>query len=106
MMTSKNGFPNTSELHLKPYHAKKRVFSLSLVESDIVAMSSSANSARIYITPMQYFRYDIPVLHINDIYWTKHRLTAEDAISGIAEACAGNFVTQQGEPDASRFEHN
>jgi hypothetical protein len=50
-------------------------------------------------------RYDIPVLHINDIYWTKHRLAIEDALAGIAEARTGNFSVRLGEPDASRLEH-
>ncbi|KAL7434591.1 hypothetical protein ACHAXH_009215 [Discostella pseudostelligera] len=51
------------------------------------------------------YKYDIPVLHINDIYWTKHRLSIEDAIAGISEACAGDFSARRGEPDASRLEH-
>ncbi len=50
-------------------------------------------------------RYDIPVLHINDIYWTKHRLAIEDAIAGIAEARTGSFSVRLEEPDASRLEH-
>ena len=49
-------------------------------------------------------RYDIPVLHINDVYWAKHRLTSEDAIAGIIEALSGNFTSKRGEPDASRLE--
>ena len=51
-------------------------------------------------------RYDIPVLHINDVYWAKHRLSAEEAVSGIGEAREGEFAMRQGEPDASRLEHN
>ena len=50
-------------------------------------------------------RFDIPVLHIDDVYWTKHRLTVEDAITGIKETREGRFAKRQGEPDASRFEH-
>lgn len=52
------------------------------------------------------YKWDIPVLHINGNYWTKHRLTAEDAIAGIEEASSGDFEAKQGEPDASRLEHN
>jgi len=52
------------------------------------------------------YKYDIPVLHINDIYWTKHRLSAEDAIAAIDEANRGDFTLREGEPDASRLEHN
>lgn len=52
------------------------------------------------------YKYDIPVLHINDVYWAKHRLAAEDAIAGITEAGMGDFAIRSGEPDASRLEHN
>ncbi|KAL7535307.1 hypothetical protein ACHAXR_008455 [Thalassiosira sp. AJA248-18] len=52
------------------------------------------------------YKYDIPVLHINDTYWTKHKLSTEDAITGIEEASTGDFEARQGEPDASKFEHN
>eukprot|EP00804_Cyclotella_cryptica_P006321 CCRYP_010157-RA/>CCRYP_010157-RA protein AED:0.11 eAED:0.11 QI:0/0.5/0.66/1/0.5/0.66/3/1126/146 len=50
------------------------------------------------------YKYDIPVLHIDDVYWTKHRLTVEDAIAGIEESRDGRFDKRQGEPDASRLE--
>lgn len=53
-----------------------------------------------------HIRYDIPVLHINEIYWTKHRLTADEATDGLKEASEGDFEVRQGEPDASRLEHN
>jgi hypothetical protein len=52
------------------------------------------------------FRYDIPVLHINEMYWTKHRITIDDAIAGFIEARNGQFSLRHGEPDASRLEHN
>ena len=51
------------------------------------------------------YKYDIPVLHMNDVYWTKHRLSEEEAIKGIEEAVGGMFVEGRGEPDASRLEH-
>ncbi|KAL3761181.1 hypothetical protein ACHAWU_000276 [Discostella pseudostelligera] len=51
------------------------------------------------------YKYDIPVLHINDIYWTKHRLSTEEAIAGISEARTGDFSARRGEPDAGRLEH-
>jgi hypothetical protein len=51
-------------------------------------------------------RYDIPVLHINDMYWTKHRLAVEDAIAGLQEARSGSFEARSGEPDAERLEHS
>ena len=49
------------------------------------------------------FRYDIPVLHINEMYWTKHRLTIDDAIAGLIEARNGQFTLRRGEPDASIY---
>eukprot|EP00956_Cyclotella_meneghiniana_P042344 scaffold248425_cov73-Cyclotella_meneghiniana.AAC.4 len=51
-------------------------------------------------------RYDIPVLHIDDVYWAKHRLTPEEAVEGIEQSCQGRFLARTGEPDASRLEHN
>ena len=50
------------------------------------------------------YKYDIPVLHMNDVYWTKHRLTREEAIEAIEEAVGGVFVGRGGEPDAGRLE--
>ncbi|KAL3808378.1 hypothetical protein ACHAXA_005349, partial [Cyclostephanos tholiformis] len=52
------------------------------------------------------YKYDIPVLHINGMYWTKHRLSVEDAVAGIELARMGHFTARRGEPDASRLEHN
>jgi len=44
---------------------------------------------------------------MNDIYWTKHKLSTEDAIAGMEEAMdGGDFELRQGEPDASKYEHN
>eukprot|EP00986_Skeletonema_menzelii_P010476 scaffold5098_cov130-Skeletonema_menzelii.AAC.3 len=51
------------------------------------------------------YKYDIPVLHMNEVYWTKHRLTREEAIEAIEEAVGGVFVGRGGEPDAGRLEH-
>ncbi|KAK1733273.1 hypothetical protein QTG54_015990 [Skeletonema marinoi] len=53
------------------------------------------------------YKYDIPVLHMEDVYWTKHRLTKEEAIQGIEEAVGGGgeFECRKGEPDAGRLEH-
>ena len=60
------------------------------------------------------YKYDIPVLHIacgdnennkdESVYWTKHRLTAEEAKEGIAEAMSGSFKSRQGRPNASAME--
>ncbi len=51
------------------------------------------------------YKYDIPVLHMDDVYWAKHRLTKEEAIQGIEEAVGGEFKVRQGDPDAGRLEH-
>ena len=50
------------------------------------------------------YKYDIPVLHVNQAYWIKHRLSPEDAVSGIRSAAEGSFKSPPGEPDASRLE--
>ena len=55
------------------------------------------------------YKYDIPVLHIERAYWTKHRLTAAEALQAIAEAAelkaAGKpFEPRTGQPDAARLE--
>ena len=55
------------------------------------------------------YKYDIPVLHMNNVYWTKHRVTAEEAIMAIEEVRNSNdgvsFTMRTGEPDAGRLEH-
>jgi glutaredoxin len=50
------------------------------------------------------YKYDIPVLHVNGQYWTKHRMTAEDAVQGITAARKGSFTSPSGEPDAGALE--
>ena len=50
------------------------------------------------------YKYDIPVLHIDGVYWAKHRITAEQSIEALAAACDGQFEPQRGEPDAGRLE--
>ena len=61
------------------------------------------------------YKYDIPVLHIgynssdndNDgdsVYWTKHRLTKEEAKTAIGEAMGGSFEPRQGRPNAAALE--
>ena len=51
------------------------------------------------------YKYDIPVLHMEDVYWTKHRLSKEEAIQGIEDVMDGKFEEGKGEPDAGRLEH-
>ena len=51
------------------------------------------------------YKYDIPVLHMEDVYWTKHRLSKEEAIKGIEDVMDGKFEEGKGEPDAGRLEH-
>ena len=50
------------------------------------------------------YKYDIPVLAIDGVYWTKHRVTEMDARAAIDEAASGSFRERPGEPDASRLE--
>ncbi|EEC48385.1 predicted protein [Phaeodactylum tricornutum CCAP 1055/1] len=50
------------------------------------------------------YKYDIPVLHLDGKYWTKHRLTTEEAIRGLKAFGNGAFESQAGEPNAARME--
>jgi len=50
------------------------------------------------------YKWDIPVLHLNGMYWAKHRLTVEEASEALGKAKEGGFVTQNGEPDAGAME--
>ena len=44
------------------------------------------------------------MLHIDGAYWTKHRLSAEEAAAALGESAAGGFAARPGEPDAERLE--
>lgn len=50
------------------------------------------------------YKYDIPVLHLNGVYWTKHRLSKDEAIQAMVSFNDGSFISPSGEPDASRLE--
>ena len=50
------------------------------------------------------YKYDIPILHVDDKFWIKHRMTTEEAIEGLAEAKKGNFQARPGEPNAGAME--
>ena len=51
------------------------------------------------------YKWDIPVLHVNGLYWTKHRLSEEDALDGLGRARAGTLeLPMRGEPDAAAME--
>lgn len=50
------------------------------------------------------YKYDIPVLHIGTNYWTKHRITTEEARNGLQEAMNGSFSKRRGEPNAAAME--
>jgi glutaredoxin len=62
------------------------------------------------------YKYDIPVLHmsltgesdsdgeVESVYWTKHRLTEEEAKEAIREAKGGSFASRKGRPNASAME--
>uniref|UniRef100_A0A7S0LDF2 Glutaredoxin-like protein n=1 Tax=Coccolithus braarudii TaxID=221442 RepID=A0A7S0LDF2_9EUKA len=53
---------------------------------------------------LRRYKYDIPVLHIGETYWTKHRLSLEEAEQALSEAREGRFIARRGEPDAERLE--
>lgn len=46
------------------------------------------------------YKWDIPVLHIDGLYFAKHRLERAELDSALAEAAAGAFAERAGEPDA------
>jgi pyruvate/2-oxoacid:ferredoxin oxidoreductase alpha subunit len=46
------------------------------------------------------YKYDIPVLHIGDAYWAKHRISLVEALAALAAAQAGTFRPQENPPDA------
>lgn len=50
------------------------------------------------------YKYDIPVLHVNNQYWIKHRIDQEEAKNGLTLAREGKFSKQDGEPDAGAME--
>ena len=50
------------------------------------------------------YKWDIPVLHINGLYWTKHRLTSDEAIQALESSSDGTFTEQKGQPNAAAME--
>ena len=44
------------------------------------------------------YRYHIPVLALDGVYWAKHAISTEEAIAGLDEASAGTFTARPGEP--------
>jgi thiol-disulfide isomerase/thioredoxin len=52
------------------------------------------------------YKYDIPVLHMGDAYWTKHRITIEEAVINLSQARQGTFTERPGEPDAGEMERH
>jgi thiol-disulfide isomerase/thioredoxin len=50
------------------------------------------------------YKYDIPVLHMGDRYWIKHRMDVAEAKMGLTEATEGDFKSRDGEPDAGATE--
>ena len=47
------------------------------------------------------YKYDIPVLHLNDQYWTKHRLDADSAKVALQAAIDGSSATRADNATAS-----
>lgn len=59
----------------------------------------------------QRYKYDIPVLHIDGVYWAKHRISSEEARAAILAATKLRekdepFPASRGQPDASRLERS
>jgi len=52
------------------------------------------------------YKYDIPVLHLDNQYWTKHRLTRDEAVKGITSIQTGQFESPAGEPNAAEMERS
>lgn len=50
------------------------------------------------------YKYDIPVLHLEDRFWIKHRTTSQEVIEGFAQQRNGTFQERKGEPDAGAME--
>ena len=50
------------------------------------------------------YKYDIPVLHLEDKFWIKHRATSQELIEGFAQHRVGMFQERKGEPDAGAME--
>ncbi|KAJ8603978.1 hypothetical protein CTAYLR_003351 [Chrysophaeum taylorii] len=55
------------------------------------------------------YKYDIPVLHIDGVYWAKHRITRDQARAALIRATDARiaglaFAPTAGEPDAARLE--
>jgi len=71
----------------------------TLVQFDITDETDSAK---------QYFdkyKYDIPVLHVNGMYWAKHRLTPQQAMEDLRAVQQQTFVSPtKEEPNASKME--
>jgi glutaredoxin len=71
-------------------------FPHTLVAVDITDLDNAAWWAK--------YKYDIPVLHIDNHYWAKHRITLEESMEALQSAQEGQFETQPGEPDAAQLE--
>ena len=50
------------------------------------------------------YKWDIPVLHMNGKYWTKHKLDVKEAVDALTRATNGEFEEQRGEPNAAAME--
>ena len=50
------------------------------------------------------YKFDIPVLHVNGMYWAKHRITLEESLDALVAAQEQRFEASKGEPDAARLE--
>lgn len=44
------------------------------------------------------------MLHINNVYWAKHRIELDETMQALADAKAGALEASKGEPDAEKME--
>ncbi len=44
------------------------------------------------------------MLHINNVYWAKHRIELDATLQALADAKAGALEVSKGEPDAEKME--
>jgi len=57
-----------------------------------------------HLSWFERYKYDLPILRLNDMYWTCSRLTTNEAKAGIFAATAGFFVQGRNEPNAKQME--
>ena len=82
---------------------------------DVLAASRGRNPHSLYqidITDKEHrdwfdkYKYDIPVLHLNGNYWTKHRLSTGDVEQAFGAVSKSVFESPPGEPNAGKSQRD